>query len=189
MIIGITGTLGAGKGTVVEYLVNQKGFKHFAVSDTFLVTEAKKRGLEPTRVVRRDIANEFRAKGPTKLMEAVYEMTKEVIERGEDVVLEPQHTTAEVAFIQSIGGVEFAVDADLRTRYERIQKRGSAKDNVTFEQFEAEQKHEMASDNPNEYNLGAAIKAADVTFQNNGAQEELFAQVEAALAANIKTSK
>ena len=29
MIIGVTGTNGAGKGTVVKYLVNNKDFKHF----------------------------------------------------------------------------------------------------------------------------------------------------------------
>ena len=29
-IVGITGTLGAGKGTVVEYLTQQKGFKHYS---------------------------------------------------------------------------------------------------------------------------------------------------------------
>ena len=27
-IIGITGTLGAGKGTIVDYLENQKGYNH-----------------------------------------------------------------------------------------------------------------------------------------------------------------
>ncbi len=181
MIIGITGTLGAGKGTVVEYLVNKKGFKHFAVSDTFLAGEAQKRGFEPNRIVRRDIANEYRAKGPTKLMEAVYEMAKSAVEAGDRIVLEPQHTAAEVAFIQSIGGVELAVDADLHTRYDRIQKRGGSKDDVTFEQFAEEQKHEMESEDPNKNNLGAAIALADVTLQNNGTPEELYAQVEKAL--------
>ena len=32
MIIGITGTNGAGKGVVVQYLVKQKGFTHYSVS-------------------------------------------------------------------------------------------------------------------------------------------------------------
>ncbi|MDE1925227.1 MAG: AAA family ATPase [Patescibacteria group bacterium] len=180
MIIGITGTLGAGKGTVVEYL-KTKGFKHFAVSDTFLVSEAKKRGLEPTRIVRRDIANEFRAKGPTKLMEAVYEMAKPAIEAGENVIIEPQHTAGEVGFIQSIGGVELAVDAGLEVRYQRIQKRGSSKDNVSFEDFKKEQEFEMSQADPDMNNLGAAIAKANFRLTNNGTQEELFEQVEKAL--------
>lgn len=180
MIIGITGTLGAGKGTVVEYL-KTKGFKHFAVSDTFLVGEAVKRGLTPDRIARRDIANEYRALGPTKLMEAVYEMAKSAIDAGDNVIIEPQHTAGEVAFIQSIGGIEFGVDADLQTRFDRISKRGSEKDNVTFEQFKAEQDFEMQQTDPNKNNLAASLKEADYIFYNNGTQEELFAQVEAAL--------
>lgn len=181
MIIGITGTLGAGKGTVVEYLVHKKGFKHFAVSDTFLAGEALKRGLEPTRIVRRGIANEYRAKGPTKLMEAVYEMARPSIEAGEDVVIEPQHTAGEVVFIKERGGIVLGVDADLSTRYARIQKRGSAKDNISFEQFKAEQEREMASDNPDENNLQAALAEADIILQNNGTKEELFRKIEHAL--------
>ena len=38
LIIGITGTLGAGKGTVVEYLVEKKGFDHYSVR-AFLLKE------------------------------------------------------------------------------------------------------------------------------------------------------
>jgi dephospho-CoA kinase len=180
MIIGITGTLGAGKGTVVEYL-KTKGFKHFAVSDTFLVSEAEKRGMEPTRIVRRDIANEFRAKGPTKLQEAVYEMARASIEAGEDVIIEPQHTKGEVEFIQSLGGVVLAVDADLEERYRRITKRGSTKDNVSFEQFKTEQEFEMSQSDPHMNNLGAAIAQANHILHNDTTPEELFLDVEEAL--------
>ena len=35
MIIGITGTDGSGKGTVVDYLVEQKGFKHYSARAIF----------------------------------------------------------------------------------------------------------------------------------------------------------
>lgn len=180
-IIGITGTLGAGKGTIVEYL-KTKGFKHVAVSDTFLAGEAVRRGLTPDRIARRNIANEYRSQGPTKLMEAVYVMALPFIEAGEDVVIEPQHTANEVEFIQSKGGLVFAIDADLKTRYERISKRGSEKDNVSFEQFAAEQKREMESIDPNKNNLGAAIAKADHHISNNGTREELEKAIEQILA-------
>ena len=188
MIIGITGTIGAGKGTVVEYLVS-KGFKHFAVSDTFLKEEAIKRGLVPDRIVRRDIANEYRAKGPTKLMEALYEMARTAIEAGENVVIEPQHTEPEVSFIQFMGGIELSIDADIDTRYTRIVKRGSEKDKIPYEQFVEEQRHEMASDDPNKNNLGAAISKADYHITNNGTPEELYRQVDAAMADIASKSK
>src|SRR3989344_3951257 len=42
MIIGVTGTNGAGKGTVVDYLVSKKGFKHYSARE-FIVEEVIKR--------------------------------------------------------------------------------------------------------------------------------------------------
>ena len=44
VIIGITGTLGAGKGTIVDYLVNKKSFYHYSVSG-YLKEELQKQLL------------------------------------------------------------------------------------------------------------------------------------------------
>ncbi len=182
MIIGITGTLGAGKGTVTNFLVAHKGFLHVAVSGSgFLRDEARRRGLPLERPIYQQIANEYRAKGATGLMEAVYESAKDDIISGANIVLEPQHTAAEVAFIRSKGGIELSVDADLPIRYERIHARGSEKDHVTFEEFLAIQTQELHSDDPNKNNLGAAIALADYHLTNNGTPEELFRQVEEVL--------
>ncbi len=43
MIIGVTGTLAAGKGTIVKLLL-EKNFKHYSVRE-FLIKEIEKRGL------------------------------------------------------------------------------------------------------------------------------------------------
>ena len=48
LIIGITGTLGAGKGTVVEYLVEKQGFDHYSVR-SFLLKEINRRGMPENR--------------------------------------------------------------------------------------------------------------------------------------------
>ena len=44
-IIGITGTIGAGKGTIVDYLVKEKGYVHYSVR-AFIAEEIQRRGLE-----------------------------------------------------------------------------------------------------------------------------------------------
>ena len=41
ILIGITGTLGAGKGTVVDFLIENYGFKHYSVRG-FLTEEIEK---------------------------------------------------------------------------------------------------------------------------------------------------
>ena len=60
-IIGITGTIGAGKGTIVDYLVKEKGYVHYSVRE-FLAEEVKKRGLEVNRDTLTEVGNDLRAK-------------------------------------------------------------------------------------------------------------------------------
>ena len=90
-------------------------------------------------------------------------------------------SAAVVEFIKSKGGIELSVDADLKVRYERIVKRGSEKDKISFEEFKKEQAFEMMQNDPNKNNLGAAITKADFHLTNDGTQEELEVQVEKAL--------
>ena len=59
MIIGITGSFGAGKGAVAEYLVEHKGFKHLSVR-TLLTKEIEKRGLPLDRDSMAAVANQLR---------------------------------------------------------------------------------------------------------------------------------
>jgi dephospho-CoA kinase len=174
ILIGLTGTLGAGKGTITDYLVINHDFKHVSVSE-FLAEQAIQQGLKPTRLVRNQIANKYRSFGPLGLMNAVFASIGAHTNR---VVLEPQHTASEVDFIKQKGGVVLAVDADIRVRYERIQKRGSPKDDVTYEQFAEIQNLEMTSADPNKNNLGLAIARADYYLSNNVTPEELYAKVE-----------
>lgn len=174
-LIGLTGTHGAGKGTVSDYLVREHGFVCISVSE-FLADEAVRRGLKPDRKARGDIANEYRQQGPTALMEATYMSIPTGAER---VILEPQYTEAEVAFVHEKGGIVIAVDADLETRYRRVHVRGSAKDDVSFEEFVALE--ELASADKDKQNVRAAMAAADVQLMNIGTVEELERAVTGAL--------
>ena len=60
IIIGITGTLGAGKGSVVSYLRYWKQFVHYSVSG-FISEEIARRGLTGNRDTMRSVANDLRA--------------------------------------------------------------------------------------------------------------------------------
>jgi len=177
ILIGFTGTHGAGKGTITTYLIRKYGFAYFSVSE-FLAQEVEQRGLTANRNARAETANEYRAKSPTALMEAVYAIIDPTLAR---VVLEPQYTPDEVHFIQSKGGLVIAVDATLETRYARIQNRGSLKDAISFEEFKIMQELEMESSNSNQQNLSQAMAVADVHLLNNGTIEELEEALESEL--------
>ncbi len=179
MIIGITGTIGAGKGTIVEYLINKKGFKHYSARD-FISEEVKQRKLEINRDTLTAVANDLRAKhSPQYVIEQLfYQAQKE----GGNAVIESVRTPGEIAFLRKQPEFYlFAVDADPKLRFQRIKKRGSATDHIDFETFLANEKREMSTSDPNKQNLGKCIELADYVFHNDGSIEELFEQVEKVL--------
>lgn len=179
IVIGITGTLGSGKGTIVDYLVNKKGFKHYSVGD-FLKDKLIKNGLEPNRDNLRIIANQIRGKYGSDYI------TKELFNKAKkgkhDSVIESIRNPKEAEFIKSQkNGYLFAVDANQKTRYLRIKKRGSEKDRVTFKKFMEQEKKELQSKDPNAQNLPKCISMADFKFDNNGTIEKLHEEVEKVL--------
>lgn len=178
MIIGITGTLGAGKGTVVEYL-KQKGFGHYS-SSGILKEILAERGLPAIRFNMSSLADELLKKYEGGVLHLSHERAQKNGE--ENYILEALHRVDEARYIQSIGGKVLGVDADVEKRFERITKRKEGeKDNVTHEQFLADVKREDEGGGGTGSNIRSTLDVADAIVYNNGTQEELFAQVEEAL--------
>lgn len=178
MIIGITGTNGAGKGTVVEFL-KELGFEHHSVRD-FLIEEIKRRGL----VVNRDsmiiVANDLRSKNsPSYIVEKLYEKAKETEkEKGKNVVIESLRCPGEVEALKDKGNFTlFAVDAPPFLRYERITQRGEETDTVSYEKFISDERKEMRSEDKNKQNLSKCIEMADYKFENNSTISDLKKEV------------
>ena len=72
VVIGITGTLGAGKGTIVDYLKEKKGFLHFSARG-FIVEEIKRRNMEVNRDTMTSVANDLRANNsPSFIIDELY---------------------------------------------------------------------------------------------------------------------
>lgn len=176
LIIGITGTLGAGKGTIVDYLIEEKEYKHFSVR-AFITKEIKRRGMEVNRDSMTSVANDLRAQhSPAYIAEQLYEKAKET---GKNSIIESIRTAGEVELLKSKGDFYlFAVDADPKTRFDRIQIRKSSTDNVDFDTFKANEKREMQSSDPTKQNLMKCREMADFILQNDGNIAELNNQIE-----------
>jgi len=143
IIIGITGTLGAGKGTVVEYLVDNKGFRHYSVRQ-FLIEQIEKEGLPVNRDTMTEVANKLRANhSPSYIIEQLY---KKAMQNGGNSIIESIRTPGEVDFLKSVGSFcLIAVDADPKIRYNRIGIRASETDNISFDTFIANEKREFTT--------------------------------------------
>ena len=179
LIIGITGTLGAGKGTIVDYLVNSRGFLHFSVR-AFISEEIVKRGM----VVNRDsmviVANDLRKNNsPSYITDCLYE---EAIAAGKNSIIESIRTPGEVYSLREKGRfILMAIDADPEIRYQRIKQRQSETDQIDFQTFLDNEKREMNSTDPNAQNLKKCMELADFRLWNNGTMEQLNQAVEGIL--------
>jgi dephospho-CoA kinase len=171
MIIAITGTLGAGKNTVVDILKEQ-GFKHFSIRD-YLIEEIKKRNLEINRDSMVEVATEIRkANGREYITKQLYEKAK-----GQNSVIESIRQPKEVEFLKSKNIKLIAVDADLETRYKRIKERKSETDNISFEKFKHDEEREMQSNDPYKQQLRECINLADYKIENNESIEQLKTKI------------
>ena len=177
-IVGITGTHGAGKGAIVDYLLG-KGFAHYSARD-LLTEEIRRRGMPEDRNSMHVVSNSLRAAhGPEYIAVELY---KKAAAAGRDAVIESLRTEGEVDALRAKGNfVLIAVDADPKLRYERIVSRGTGTDKVTFEEFKHQEDREMHATDPTKHNGARCIEIADYKIMNEGALADLRAEVDRAL--------
>ena len=180
MIIGITGTDGAGKGAAVDHLVKKHSFTHYS-SRASIETEVAKRGLEATRENLRLVANDMRGTdGRDVLVQRALERI--VADTVHDAVIESIRAVAEAETLVAEGGILLAVDADPKERYRRITGRKSSSDNVSYEEFLAHEAMEMSDTDPNGMQKAKVMEMADYTIMNNRSLAALRKDVDAFLA-------
>lgn len=179
-IIGITGTNGSGKGTVVEYLVEKYKFKHYSARK-FIEAEVAKKGWPPTRENLRITANEIRTlNGPSYIAEQLYQ---QAIKDGQSAVIESLRNPQEVIALRQKPErfLMLAVDAKVEIRYERILKRKSSTDHVRLEKFIQDEQAEMNDPDPNGLRITECIKLADLVIMNDHDIKTLQLEVDNAI--------
>lgn len=166
IVIGITGTLGAGKGTIVDFIKDKYSFVHYSVRG-FLIDEIQRRGMPVNRDSMTQVANELRASNsPSFIIDELY---LQALAKSKDCIIESIRTPGEVYSLQEKSNFFlFAVDANPKVRFDRIKLRKSSTDNIDFETFIANEAREMNTTDPNKQNLSKCIEMADYKFNNDG---------------------
>lgn len=177
---GITGTTGAGKGTLAGYLVEKHGYVHLQVR-SFLDAELAKRPNyhlnEDSRRRLQLIANDLRTEyGPDFVVMSLYEQGMAL---GRNFVIESIRSLGEVESLLAQPNFRlWGVDADRRIRYDRIRERKGATDMVTFEEFCAAEDIELSSTNKAEQNLLGCLELAHIKLENNKEKVDFYREIE-----------
>lgn len=172
-IIGLAGTNGSGKDTVGHILAEHYGYLFISVTD-LLRAEAVRRGQPVEREVLRTISAEWRRElGLGVLVDKAVAEYETVKDKYQGVAMASLRNPGEADRVHDFGGTVVWIDAEPRTRYDRVQAnaatRGRAEeDNKTFEQFLAEEQAEMQQSGDEATLNMAGVKAKADYFLNNG---------------------
>jgi dephospho-CoA kinase len=176
--LGIVGTNGSGKSAVCEYLVLEKGFLAFSLSD-IVRKQAKLNGLEITRDNLIKTGNELKLKyGDAALAEQIYQEATN--KQSSKVIFDSIRNAAEVEYLKQAGCFIIGVDADLDLRYQRIQQRKKDTDFVSFETFKKQDEIEHSGASSGQ-NISQALSFCEIIINNNKNVTSLYKEVDSVL--------
>lgn len=176
MIIGLTGSLAAGKDIVSEFL-KEKGFVYLSLSDE-LREIAKERKIELTRKNLQDLGNWLRENfGAGVLGEKVSNKIQN--QEYKKVIVDGIKNPAEIKVLRQLKDFFLvSVDAPQEIRFQRLISRNRESDPNTWEEF-------IVVDNRDkgigEFETGQAVekcmRQADFSLINSGSLEEIKEKV------------
>ena len=163
MIIGLTGSYCAGKDTVAEYLVKERRYAHYSLSDV-IREEMKKAGIDTTRENLISFGTKLRTENGNGVL------AKKVLAKIDDsknyCITSIRHPDEVKELQKNKRFVLINVDAPQKIRFERMLQRNRAGDPKTFEDFVRLEKMESQSSGSGQQ-LVKTARLADIVFIND----------------------
>ncbi|MBW2975091.1 AAA family ATPase [Candidatus Woesearchaeota archaeon] len=173
MIIGLTGTMGSGKGEIVRYL-KTKGFECHVYSD-ILREIAKQRNIEPARANLQKLGASIKNKSKNKGI-----LSRKLLKKikTDKAVVDGIRNKDEIAELKK--GKEtyiIGVTAPQKLRFKRLRKRKREGDPKTFHEFKKLDNLENRGKTKGQ-EINDCLKMADFKVMNNSSIEQLKNKVD-----------
>jgi dephospho-CoA kinase len=173
IILGLSGEIASGKGTVAKYICDKYDGASHRFS-TMLRDVAKRMYLEENRENLQKISTIFRQNFFDDILSSV--IAKDVENDPHQIIaIDGVRRLADIAYLQKLPGFKLVyINADVEKRFERITKRGENSDDngKTLEEFKKDHEREA------EMQIKDLKDKADFVVDNNGTFEELYKQVD-----------
>ncbi len=167
MILGLTGTNGAGKTSAADWL-RKRGFRYESLSDEIRL-ELEQRGLPATRDNLTRVGNELRASGGAGVLA---QRIKERLEPGVDYVIDSIRNPQEAAELRQLEGFRMVhFDAPRSVRFQRAVLRDDERAPSSLSEFVEQEERELSTPDPTTQQLLATFELADETIFNDGSLE------------------
>ena len=177
MIIGLTGSMGCGKGETVNIL-QKYNFKYITLS-SMVREEARRRGVAEEREKLMEIGNDIRSKEGVGALAA--RALKKISEAGDgNWVVDGIRNPAEIIELRKSSDthiISFRVPTDILVK--RIILRGRESDSKNEEQLIASIERELGKGEPeNGQHVAKCISLADVLIDNEGTLADLEKKID-----------
>ena len=187
-LVGLSGTLNAGKDTAAQYLVSEHGFMHVSSGDVLRV-EAARQGRDDSRPTLIEIGVELRKQYGTLgaiVIRGIEQWQEQREAFAAGLVVSGLRVVGEAQEVKDQNGKLVFVDAPVEERYRRMVARSrDAEANMSFEEFVAHERVELEGlGGPERPHLRAVETISDVVLHNIDEQSFLPALAQALGLAN-----
>lgn len=173
LILGFSGQIGSGKGTVTGYIVKKYNASYYRFSNILREVSDFLR-IEKSRDNLQDLSTILRKRfGEDLLIKIIFEKVKE--DTNEIIVIDGIRLADDLQYLQTFSEFRFVyIEADPRVRYERMLTRNENPGDAekTFEQFIQDQYDEA------DVQIKSLKTKADFVIGNDGTLAELYSKID-----------